>query len=153
MKNSKGFTLVELVVVIAILGILAGIAIPRFMEATRTARGAKIVADMRTMESAVYVFYVKYGHYPTSAEGASNGSLSLLIQGGWPVPPQGEAIITYTDSNGNTGANEFNANGMSYSYDDEAATDSSAKGFIKIGDKTVVDLITTSGTPSPSSSN
>ncbi|WP_418809106.1 type IV pilin protein, partial [Phascolarctobacterium faecium] len=33
-KNRKGFTLVELVVVIAILGILAGLAIPRFMDAT-----------------------------------------------------------------------------------------------------------------------
>ncbi|QNP78295.1 type II secretion system protein [Phascolarctobacterium faecium] len=38
MKNRKGFTLVELVVVIAILGILAGLAIPRFMSATETAR-------------------------------------------------------------------------------------------------------------------
>ncbi|WP_418312002.1 type IV pilin protein, partial [Phascolarctobacterium faecium] len=36
-KNRKGFTLVELVVVIAILGILAGLAIPRFMDATTNA--------------------------------------------------------------------------------------------------------------------
>lgn len=48
-KNQKGFTLVELVVVIAILGILAGLAIPRFMDATASARGARIVADMRTI--------------------------------------------------------------------------------------------------------
>ena len=51
-KNQKGFTLVELVVVIAILGILAGLAIPRFMDATASARGARIVADMRTIESS-----------------------------------------------------------------------------------------------------
>ena len=54
-KNKKGFTLVELVVVIAILGILAGIAIPRFMDATASARGSKIVADLRTIDSAVSI--------------------------------------------------------------------------------------------------
>ena len=56
-KNRKGFTLVELVVVIAIIGILAGIAIPRFIDATETARGAKIVADMRTIQAAEIMYY------------------------------------------------------------------------------------------------
>jgi len=58
MRKSKGFTLIELVVVIAILGILAGIAIPRFMDAQATARGSKIVADMRTLESALTMYMI-----------------------------------------------------------------------------------------------
>ena len=62
----KGFTLIELVVVIAILGILAGIAIPRFMDATASARGAKILADMRTVDSAMQMYYMKVGKYPQS---------------------------------------------------------------------------------------
>jgi prepilin-type N-terminal cleavage/methylation domain-containing protein len=62
----KGFTLIELVVVIAILGILAGIAIPRFMDATASARGAKMLADMRTVDSALQMYYMKVGKYPQS---------------------------------------------------------------------------------------
>ena len=56
----------ELVVVIAILGILAGLAIPRFMDATASARGARIVADMRTIDSAIMMYNAKTGNLPTS---------------------------------------------------------------------------------------
>lgn len=64
MRARKGFTLIELVVVIAILGILAGIAIPRFMDSIEIARGAKLLADLRSIESAGTVYYTKNGKYP-----------------------------------------------------------------------------------------
>ena len=51
--NQKGFTLVELMVVIAILGILAAIAIPKFSDSTSAANTAKIAADLRTIDSAI----------------------------------------------------------------------------------------------------
>ena len=56
LKRKHGFTLIELVIVVAILGILASIAIPRFLDAQATARGSKIVADMRTLESAFSLY-------------------------------------------------------------------------------------------------
>ena len=87
-KNRKGFTLVELVVVIAIIGILAGIAVPRFLDATASARGSKIVADMRTVQSAEMIYYAKNAKYP-----AAQTDLASLVQGGWPVPPTGKFII------------------------------------------------------------
>lgn len=66
LSNRKGFTLVELLVVISIIGILSAIAIPKFTDATKTARGAKIQADLRTMESAIAIYYASAGTYPAT---------------------------------------------------------------------------------------
>jgi prepilin-type N-terminal cleavage/methylation domain-containing protein len=102
-SSKKGFTLIELVVVIAILGILAGIAIPRFLDATATARGAKIVADMRTIDSAIMVYNAKTGNMPsTTADLITDGSTAtpatqFKLLAAWPVPPTGKASITKND--------------------------------------------------------
>ena len=85
----------ELVVVIAILGILAGLAIPRFMDATTNARGAKTVADLRTLESAAVMYYAKTGVVPTK-DNLENGNATLgttALVASWPVPASGKAII------------------------------------------------------------
>lgn len=74
-SRMSGFTLIELVIVIAILGILAGIAIPRFMDASATARGARILADMKTLDDALEIYYVKTGTYPAIVANA-NGTVS-----------------------------------------------------------------------------
>lgn len=97
-KSKKGFTLIELVIVIAILGILAGIAIPRFLNATATARGAKIVADLRTIDSAIVIYNAKTGNLPTATTdlttaGTGTNPTQYQLLAAWPTPATGTVIF------------------------------------------------------------
>lgn len=86
LSNRKGFTLVELLVVIAIIGILAAIAVPKFTDASNSAKVAKIQADLRTIDSAIAVYQAKNGTAPAVADltDATKGTLTAF-----PVPPTG----------------------------------------------------------------
>lgn len=68
-KNQKGFTLIELVVVIAILGILAMLAIPKFTGTLSNAKTKTDDAILRTIESAAELCKAETGNYPTNLAG------------------------------------------------------------------------------------
>ena len=87
--NQKGFTLVELMVVIAILGILAAIAIPKFSDSTSAANTAKIAADLRTIDSAIVMYQANGG---TLAAGANLDTLKDYLVGTL-TPPKGKCYI------------------------------------------------------------
>jgi len=66
MKNQKGFTLIELMIVIAIIGILAAIAIPQFSAYRKRSYNAAAQADLRNAATAQEAYFVDEQTYATA---------------------------------------------------------------------------------------
>ena len=64
-----GFTLIELMIVIVILGLLATIIMPRILSRPEQARRMKAKVDIRSIESALGLFKTDTGRFPTTSEG------------------------------------------------------------------------------------
>lgn len=69
MKRLKAFTLIELMVVMAILGVLVTIAIVSFRSSQARGRDAKRKSDLKQMSSALELFYSDYARYPDDTGG------------------------------------------------------------------------------------
>lgn len=60
----RAFTLIELLIVVAIIAILAAIAVPNFLEAQTRAKVARSVSDMRTIDTSIQAYTVDYNNEP-----------------------------------------------------------------------------------------
>jgi general secretion pathway protein G len=86
MRRSPGFTLIELMVVVVIIGVLAAIAMPNFVSMVDRAKESDLAENMHTFQLAIEDYAVQNtGRYPLAADAAAvQGNLP---SGNWPRNP------------------------------------------------------------------
>ena len=138
--NGRGFTLVELLVVIVVLAVLAAIVLPKFMDSGTRSKEAALRSDLKLVRNAVALFQTDCGSYPASlsaltattapAKGKDNAGVDANITAAnWhgpylqsvPTDPVSGTAFTYSTTSGSVGTVTASAtgnglDGTAYSY-------------------------------------
>ena len=109
MKSRKGFTLIELMIVVAIIGILSAIAIPKFADLIRKSNEGATRGNLSTIRSAISIYYSENeGVYPgnpnsliTPAVGSTAGKY-LAVVPRVNIPPYGGTNVFKVDADSST---------------------------------------------------
>jgi type IV pilus assembly protein PilA len=99
--KAKGFTLIELMIVVAIIGILAAIAIPKFAQMLEKSREGATKGNLGSIKSAASIYYGDtQGVWPTTLHTFSNYSFSKYLDNVSPVKVTGAFVANATSPAG-----------------------------------------------------
>jgi len=110
MQGKKGFTLIELIMIIVILGILAAVAVPKYFNLTTDAQTAAERGVIGGVRAGIQTYFANSKAFPSSLDSATNAACSstnacftnVLSQGGVTSDWTKATATTYTGPTGTT---------------------------------------------------
>ncbi len=139
-KHFNGFTIVELLVVIVVIGILAAITIVSYSGISRRANIASLESDLSSNSKLLKMYYAEYGFYPTSIDG-SNCPTAPTVNTNYCLRPSKDTTLTYI-SDGSTFKLIEKKSGISYYITNDSQI--TAVTVPVVANNTATSLLTTS---------
>ena len=110
MHHKRGFTLIELMIVVAIIAVLAGVLIPNFVHARSQTATAACESNLRAIATAAELYFTDNQAYPATTAavdrtfGAAGGAAAGTYLNNTPIDPAATTTARYTFTNDGTPA-------------------------------------------------